>query len=425
MESLNVLSLNVRGLREVNKRRQIFDFYRKKCHILCLQETHSVQEDEVVWTSEWGGQVYYSHGTNMARGVAILIQKDFPIKIEKTILDNAGRYIVMLLSTGDNQRICLSNIYAPNKDSPQFFQDIFLKSFELSEKMVIVGDYNTVLNVELDRNQCQNLSNNNKSTEKLRSLMDELKLCEIWRDRNDGIRRYSWYRSIGHKVIQRSRLDYAIISAGLADVVHDTFYLNGLRSDHSAFFVGLLLQSNERGPGYWKFNTTLLSQIDYLKFMNSTLNSLKTSLDGIESVERWELIKEEIKKKTMQYSRQQSKDNMIAISQLSEYITHTEDRLDDADEKTLKNLQNSKIELESLTFKRTQGVMFRSKAKWYMEGERNTKYFYNLEKSRYNAKNCARIYDQNGILHDNQSTVLDLMRSFYDDLYQSDPNVKI
>ena len=40
--------------------------------------------------------------------------------------------------------------------------------------------------------------------------------------------------------------------------------------------------------------------------------------------------------------------------------------------------------------------MFRSKVKWYEEGEKNTKYFYSLEKARYNAKTCYKIIDELG-----------------------------
>ena len=52
--SVNVISLNVRGLREQVKRRNIFDFYRSRCDILCLQETHSTPEDIAVWKIRMG-----------------------------------------------------------------------------------------------------------------------------------------------------------------------------------------------------------------------------------------------------------------------------------------------------------------------------------------------------------------------------------
>ena len=85
--------------------------------------------------------------------------------------------------------------------------------------------------------------------------------------------------------------------------------------------------------------------------------------------------------------------------------------------------QASKIDLEERLFERTKGIMFRSKAKWYEEGERNTKYFFALEKAKYNAKTCFSIIDEQGSEHSNPSDILQLQKLFYEDLYQEDKEV--
>ena len=67
--------------------------------------------------------------------------------------------------------------------------------------------------------------------------------------------------------------------------------------------------------------------------------------------------------------------------------------------------------------------MFRSKVQWYEEGEKNSKYFYALEKARYNAKTCYKIIDnkQNEIV--NPIEILNVQRDFYKLLYSSDDEV--
>ena len=125
---LKILSLNVRGLRNTNKRRAIFSnlknqkatifiaceqallFGRAKrsarkhaseqrsregpvrvplvrvlftispkwracsqATIFNLQETFSKPEDEKIWTAEWGGKLFFSHGTEHLKGVTMLI----------------------------------------------------------------------------------------------------------------------------------------------------------------------------------------------------------------------------------------------------------------------------------------------------------------------------------------------------------------
>ena len=66
-------SLNVRGLNQMRKRRQLFRWrHNNKFDIIFLQETFSSRDIETVWKSEWGGDILYSHGTNHSRGVMIL-----------------------------------------------------------------------------------------------------------------------------------------------------------------------------------------------------------------------------------------------------------------------------------------------------------------------------------------------------------------
>ena len=52
---IKIISLNVRGLNDEIKRRSIFNYYRSRADILCIQETHCTQEWEKYWGNEWGG----------------------------------------------------------------------------------------------------------------------------------------------------------------------------------------------------------------------------------------------------------------------------------------------------------------------------------------------------------------------------------
>ena len=72
---------------------------------------------------------------------------------------------------------------------------------------------------------------------------------------------------------------------------------------------------------------------------------------------------------------------------------------------------------------RIKGVMFRSKAKWYEEGEKNTKYFYSPEKAKYNAKTCYRIIDEQGNELRDSDQILEMQRRYYTELYQEDTGV--
>ena len=86
--------------------------------------------------------------------------------------------------------------------------------------------------------------------------------------------------------------------------------------------------------------------------------------------------------------------------------------------------ENTKIDLQEKVMEKTKGIMFRSKAKWYELGERNTKYFFSLEKTKYNAKTCYKAFDESGNILTQPEDILRVQREFYESLYQKDEEVE-
>ena len=92
---LKLLSLNVRGLRNQNKRRAIFSYLKsQRATIYCLQETYSLANDEKVWSSEWDGQIIYSHGTAHSRGACILLNPNSTYHFRTIESDSQGRFVI-------------------------------------------------------------------------------------------------------------------------------------------------------------------------------------------------------------------------------------------------------------------------------------------------------------------------------------------
>ena len=78
MDKCNVVSLNVRGLGNDVKRKEVFHYFRKKkVDIICLQETHAEAESLELYSKQWAcGKCFLSCGNSKSRGVAILINND-------------------------------------------------------------------------------------------------------------------------------------------------------------------------------------------------------------------------------------------------------------------------------------------------------------------------------------------------------------
>ena len=146
--SLKLLSLNVRGLSNFQKRRVIYTWCRKqKADIIFLQEMHSTETTENQWKKEWGSHINFSHGSANARGVAVLIRNGLDIALQHELRDPNGR-MLLLKALINGKSYTLINIYGPNKDpeAVKFFQNLSTTLRELKlesdDNVIIGGDFN-------------------------------------------------------------------------------------------------------------------------------------------------------------------------------------------------------------------------------------------------------------------------------------------
>ena len=151
------ISLNVRGIRAFEKRKSIFNWLINQNADICfLQETYSTADVVNQWKKQWPGEVFFSHGSNHSRGVAIFVRKSLDFKVKSSRVDVEGRYLI-LEATIQDEPFLLINIYAPNKSAKQssFFQALSeLISDEeyqaTNYKILAGGDFNVGLKLTLD-----------------------------------------------------------------------------------------------------------------------------------------------------------------------------------------------------------------------------------------------------------------------------------
>ena len=164
MSSTNIdfklLSLNVRGIRNYDKRKAIFLWISKQnADVIFLQETYSTKEVEHVWGLQWKGEIFFAHGSEHSKGVMILTKEGLDIKISDSQLDPEGRFIFLHTVIQDS-RFCLINIYVPNKVKYQkvFFESLIslIDQKQTDCGVIIGGDFNVTPNPSL---ACQGGSN--------------------------------------------------------------------------------------------------------------------------------------------------------------------------------------------------------------------------------------------------------------------------
>ena len=415
--AVRIISLNTGGLGNQLKRRKIFKEYRDRCDVLCLQETHCTSEKDNLWQKEWGGLAFFANGTSTARGTAILINRKFYCNVIGVQKDTHGRFIILNCEIEDTE-LCIANIYAPNADSPGFFGDLLHILDNSTTKRIVIGDFNLVLNTDLDRNDSS--FNNVQAAGFLKEKIEEEYLCDVWRDRHPGIKRYSWYRYVKNK-LRASRIDFALVTQSIANIVDDCFYIKGIDSDHSAFVLVIKCTKNKRGKGYWKLNASLLQNPEYVNMMNQNLAEW-TKIKSDSSVQLWEEIKSKVRKATRDFTKGSTSEKKQIMSNLMEKITEMEEDIETLSPSQVEMLENSKIDLKEISDDMTRSLIFRSKAKWIMEAERNTKYFYSLEKIRAEAK-VSNVIVHNSREYTEGKEILNIQKEYYENLYKKNENV--
>ena len=292
----------MRGLSDTIKRRCVFDYYHKRADIICIQESHSIIENEQIWQNEWGGQILFDHGESNARGVCVLVKKGFPGRISNVIYGGDGRSIIFDLEI-EEIKYSIAAIYAPNTDSPKFFQNIDWLMTERSEFKMIVGDFNVVLNKDLDRSGESSKSKPN-SKNMVIDLMSHYELCDVWRDRHPNVKEFSWFKNSNNtRCFTASRLDYILISKGLDQFVRNELYLPGIQTDHRAFIISIVNNRCLRGAGYWKLNNQILEEEEYKEIIRDEIIKVNNSMAGKSAVAIWEVLKTRIRSRSQSYCR--------------------------------------------------------------------------------------------------------------------------
>ena len=425
MGDLKFSSLNVRGLGEVSKRKEIFNWLRKKkFSIYMLQEVHCTEKNIHLWTAEWGYKALFSCCASNKAGTCILFNNNFHLQITKTRSDPNGRFIICDICT-NGKNITLCNLYAPNEDKPDFFRDIaiYLQDFQCDE-IIIGGDFNLVMDVSKDKKGGR-ASTHKNSLEEVKGICETWDVVDIWRVLNPEEERYTWRQ----KNLQiQCRLDFLLISQSLINNVNTVDIVPGYKTDHSMVTMEITTNANPRGPGFWKLNTSFLSDIDYISKIKDTIQQTKNEYSKdpfVSPALLWEMIKLKVRESSLYYFKERKKKSALQEDEIERTIAAIEIKLEDKNieakqrEELLGVLKSKKDQHEKIIEYRTKGAILRSQCRWHNEGEKNTKYFLNLEKRHYKQGTISQLKTDNDIVITTDKDILKECLSFYKNLYET------
>ena len=153
--------MNTRGARDLVKRKDLLNYLANiDSNIICLQDTHWLTEDFKDIYQTWNNPCQI-HGTKTnSRGVAILFKSDFEFKVENTYTDDIGNLQTTDILINNDITLKIINIYGPNSDSPEFYNninEIFINN--TCDYVILCGDFNLILDPIMDSYKYQNINN--------------------------------------------------------------------------------------------------------------------------------------------------------------------------------------------------------------------------------------------------------------------------
>lgn len=194
-----------------------------------------------------------------------MIRPKLDMECIKEYRDDSGRLLAIKVKIQD-QNFTILNVYAPNKEEHQvhfynYVKNVLTREFGQDKHIIIGGDFNLIMNPQLDRQSASSFKSTASYVSVKRSLNEILELydmSDLWRRKNPNSKCFTWKRKIPSV---KSRLDYWFVSNNLYDSVDRTDMEPSIRSDHSAITMHLKsTQDNKKGRGYWKLNNSFLDE---------------------------------------------------------------------------------------------------------------------------------------------------------------------
>lgn len=166
-------------------------------------------------------------------------------------------------------------IYGPNRDDPHFFSTFndILNDFQC-DKIIWAGDFNFVFNLDLDK-VGGILRTNFNARDDCISIMQSHDLVDIWRERNPTTNYF-----LGLQILPpvfTAGLIFFLISQTMSSYVIESRFKPAIQSDHCFVTLSIQLLTDKRGPGFWKFNNSLLLDNVFVERIIALINEEKSN----------------------------------------------------------------------------------------------------------------------------------------------------
>ena len=178
------------------------------------------------------------------------------------------------------------------------------------------------------------------------------------------------------------------------DLVKSRDIIPAIRTDHDAISIEIgELENENKGPGYWKMNCSILKDDEYVNNVTEMLPlwTAEGRKELSDSRNVWDWIKYYIRAHAINYSKKKAKDRNATELNLQDDLRKAKQEYETTPSDSNATRFNAAQEkLETFYEEKTKGIIIRARARWHEHGEKSTKYFLNLEERNHIKKHYTK-----------------------------------
>lgn len=424
------VTINANGLRCDLKRPALIHWLHNitpSPDIICLQETHATSAKELSdWLETSDYSAVSSPGSAKSCGVAILYKPT--LSLEDSSDDPSGRFCTATFTYQSNS-FSVASIYAPNRnpDRNSFLEELSVELPQLNP-IFLAGDFNTVFDSSLDRRGGSSSTQHLRgSTDTLNELFNKCDCTDLWRNIHPNVKSFSWNRPDGRF---SSRIDLFGCPSHLVRLAKSSTITSCPYSDHDAVVsvVGLTYSDIPTGKSFWKLNTSILCDQDYLEMVEDFWRQWRSRASDYGSrLLWWDHGKTHIRALTVKYSTNKRKEQRARRTDLETRASSLKALADSGDGAASSSLKEVLEGIKLLDRSEASGLRVRSRIQVAEEDEQSSKFFFKSIQDQRKRSLITSLFSSADSLETESDRILETFSVFYKTLFsreETDPLIQ-
>ena len=383
-------TLNLRGFRQVKKRKAIMRQGMTHCDLLLMQDTHLDAELGDTLTKDFRGDWQFNNRRNDSGGVAIYSKKHKLKQNDIHDFEDSNGSIIGRTVKIDDKTLYVISAYAPccgdktkNANNLQFLkrlEAVITDKRSHGVEVIICGDLNFIRDPVLDADG-GNPTIHREQVAWIEHLEENLGIVDSFRFLRPEEKMSSWSRDGCFR-----RLDYVLLSKRLLERVTETAIIPVPSSDHRLLAVKLNLGRDPvAGPGIWRHNDSLLKDQEYIKTISDTIQEVKAGTFE-NGTAQWEYCKFRIKNASINFSKTRAREQRKEKKRMeAAYSMALYEGIDD------ENIAMLRKDLQKIYEEEDDAIRFRAGLDVIEKGEKISPFFFRTIQMNRDDSNISKL----------------------------------